>query len=339
MSERLFKRGAIWYGWIYTREGAQVRRSTGCRDRRAAEAVLRRWERDEQDPASAAAHATETVADACEALLSEPHVVEGTQHMREIKAGHIARLLGDLRLSTLATDDVRTYCATRTEEGAASTTVAKELSTLRQALRVAVERGWWAGDPKAFTPHWRTGYVPRETRLSREQVDALCDELQPNRARWVRVATLTGGRDSEVEGLDWSDVDLTRGWVTIRGTKTAGARRKVPLADELRAILEATPEEARKGPIVQPWGNVRRDLHAAADRATRQGTPVPPATPNDLRRTYASWLVDAGVPLKAVARLLGHGTTRMVDLVYGHVEDDTLSDAVARLPRPPDPVG
>lgn len=335
MSERLYKRGAIWHAWFYDRAGAQVRRSTGCRDRRAAEAALRRWERDEQDPASAAAHATETVADACEALLGEANVVEGTQEMRVVKAGHLARLLGEHRLATLATDDVRTYCATRTEEGAASTTVAKELSTLRQALRVAVERGWWTGDPKALTPHWRTGYAPRETRLSRAQVDALCGELQPHRARWVRVATLTGGRDSEVEGLDWSDVDLQRGWVTIRGTKTAGARRKVPLADELRAILEAAPVKARQGAIVDPWGNVRRDLHAAADRATRHGTPVPPVTPNDLRRTYASWLVDAGVPLKVVATLLGHGTTRMVDLVYGHVESDTLTEAVGRLPGPP----
>lgn len=334
MSDRLYRRGTVWWGWFYDSAGQRVRRSTRQRDRRAAEQVLRRWERAAQAPGGPASHAPQTVADACEALLGEPNVNEGTQHMRGIKAGHLARLLGSTRLALLKFDDVRAYCEARTEvEGAAPGTVSKELSTLSQALRVASERGWWTGDPKALMPRWRTGYVPRETRLSRDQVDALCAVLPEHRALWVRVAVLTGGRDSEVEGLKWGDVDFARGWVTIRGTKTDTARRKVPLADELRVILEAVPKKKRTGPITLPWGNVRRDLHAAAERASRPGCRIPPVTPNDLRRTFASWLVDAGVPLKVVARLLGHSSTRMVDRVYGHVEDDTLQAAVGRLPK------
>lgn len=38
---------------------------------------------------------------------------------------------------------------------------------------------------------------------------------------------------------------------------------------------------------------------------------------------------------KVVADLLGHTTTRMVDLVYGHLDDATFINATALLPAPP----
>jgi integrase len=68
---------------------------------------------------------------------------------------------------------------------------------------------------------------------------------------------------------------------------------------------------------------VRRDLGDACNRAG-----IDPVSPNNLRRTYASWLKQRGVDSAVVAKLLGHTSTRMVDLVYGHLADDTLAAAV-----------
>jgi len=73
--------------------------------------------------------------------------------------------------------------------------------------------------------------------------------------------------------------------------------------------------------------NVRRDLHAACARAK-----IPPCSPNDLRRTYASWLKQAVVDSAVVAKLLGHSSTKMVDLVYGRIDDATLARAASLLP-------
>ena len=55
-------------------------------------------------------------------------------------------------------------------------------------------------------------------------------------------------------------------------------------------------------------------------------------SPNDLRRTYASWLKQRGVDSMIVAKLLGHTTSRMVELVYGHLNDAALQAAMAQLP-------
>jgi hypothetical protein len=56
-------------------------------------------------------------------------------------------------------------------------------------------------------------------------------------------------------------------------------------------------------------------------------------TPNDLPRTFASWLVQAGESLFVVATLLGHSSTRMVERVYGRL------DAAALTSREHDPNG
>ena len=79
------------------------------------------------------------------------------------------------------------------------------------------------------------------------------------------------------------------------------------------------------GLLFAPWGNVRRGLLEACSRAG-----IAPCSPNDLRRTFANWMVEAGVPLYIVAQLMGHKDTRMLERVYGRQRTDQLAVAVAR---------
>ena len=79
-----------------------------------------------------------------------------------------------------------------------------------------------------------------------------------------------------------------------------------------------------------PRGAAADPTLTVGDACRRAG--IEPVSPNDLRRAYASWLKQRGVDSAAVAKLLGHASTRMVDLVYGHLSDDTLASAVAVLP-------
>jgi len=78
---------------------------------------------------------------------------------------------------------------------------------------------------------------------------------------------------------------------------------------------------------------VRRDL-ALACKAAR----IRRVTPNDLRRTFASWLKQRGVDSMVVAKLLGHTSTRMVELVYGHLNDPSKIEAVDTPPAMPERV-
>jgi integrase len=142
------------------------------------------------------------------------------------------------------------------------------------------------------------------------------------------LAVYTGGRLSEINNLRWEEhVNLEKGWVRLPGTKTPSSRRVIPLAKPLRAYLGTLPDEHR-GYVAEPWPNVRRDLALACERAG-----IARVSPNDLRRTFASWLKQAGVDSMTVARLLGHTTSRMVELVYGQLNNKTLVKAVKVLPK------
>jgi hypothetical protein len=122
-------------------------------------------------------------------------------------------------------------------------------------------------------------------------------------------------------------VDLEGRWLLQPGTKTPQSRRKVRIPDPLMPHLLAARPEAGTGPVVEPWLNIRRDLRAACKRAG-----IPPVSANDLRRTFASWMKQQGEDSAVVAKLMGHSSTRMVDLVYGRLNEENYIRAAARLP-------
>lgn len=331
MADRLFKRGGIWYCWYYVGP-RRVKKSTQCTDRRAAELKLRQFERGTNGDTSAAAHAAEATVDQAVNYLVDHgcvDVAEATRGMYRQKGGHLVRLLGDRDVRALSQHDVLGYVNARLDEGAARETVRKELVTLRQSLKLAKV-------PLTCLPTFRVRYVPRKRYLTQDEFRALLASFGTGGARgdrpaathrqlWITVAVLTGGRDSEVSGLRWEHLNWTERTVFLPGAKTKDAARVVPLHPVLGAVL--APLRQRTGLVVGTWSNVRRDIAAACRRCK-----IAHATPNDLRRTFASWMKQAGVDSKAVAVLLGHGSTRMVDLVYGHLDAAALRRAVSALP-------
>ena len=162
---RLFKRGQVWYAQVYE-NGVRVQRTTRCHDRRAAELRARQLERDAADPAHAAA-AKATLSDALQLLLAQrrEQAVAGrrsfeTAHFYETKAGHLVRVLETAQdgsyvpfpLAGLQARHVDGYISRRRAEGAHEATIAKELVTLRAALKLAVRAGLWFGNPAAVLP-------------------------------------------------------------------------------------------------------------------------------------------------------------------------------------------
>lgn len=343
----LYRRGSTW--WAALSIGGKRRRvSTRCKDRRAAEAVFARLERELAGapclPSDAPAY---SLSDALDSLVSHAsaQLAAGTAVMYRQKAGHLLRLLGQVDVAALDLSDGKRYVATRLNEGAARETVRKELTTLRQALRLARDDGHYHGNVPI--PAFRVRYTPRRRWLTLDEYKAVMRALPPHRQAWMMCACFLGGRDSEIDGLRWEDVRWETATVLVRGTKTEGSEREVPIPAPLLQVLQADHAailaDLRKvnrgatkviGPIVGEWGNARRDLAAACQRAG-----VERVSPNDLRRTFASWLKQAGVDSFTVAQLLGHSSSRMVELVYGRLDSAALRRAVSSLPGSRDCVG
>jgi integrase len=146
----------------------------------------------------------------------------------------------------------------------------------------------------------------------------------------------TGMRQGEILNLQWQDVDFARGVLMVMQSKN-GTRRTIPLnatVYELLAAKQATTGAAR-GPVFRtPLGNelqVRylvREFCEARDRAG-----IPDFRFHDMRHTFATRLVQRGVDLYKVQRLLGHKTSLMTQR-YAHHSPESLREGVNVLDAP-----
>jgi len=328
---RLYKKkeDGPWYGQYYE-NGQRIRVNTFCWDKRAADGKLRDIEREAHSKTGVPSNApTQTIAEALHYLVEHgcSDCADATLGMYAQKGGHILRLLQDVDVNSLSLDQVQDFINTRLEEGAHRESVRKELCTLRRALALSHDRKLLRADARTLIPQFRTRYIPRDRFLTEAEFSGLLQALPTARRLWVLLAVFAGPRKSELEALRWEEhVDLDRGWLLLPGTKTKKSRRKVPIPDYLRTAL--APEWKPSGPVVSPWLNGRRDLRAACQRIG-----IRPVSANDLRRTFASWLKQRGVDSMIVARLMGHTSSAMVEKVYGHLNNESLTGATNTLPR------
>jgi integrase len=349
--ERVFKRtgGRVWYGWFYE-NGHRIQRSTRCRDKSAAEAVVRQWQRDAADPAHAAAR-TATLTNALQQLLrldaeeiAAGRRSEATLDFHRKKAGHLVRVFetnerGELvpfPLVRLRPADVDGYISRRRAEEASDSTISKEIIVLRKALRLAIRAGLWRGRveeviPVGFSPQ----YEPRKRALTAAELSKLLAELSPPHAARVAFIVATSANWSESERARLEDVRPDHSAVFIRGTKRKTRLRTVPIVSPAQqSLLAYAMEHARplRELLFTPWTNVRRTLLAACKRAK-----IERCSPNDLRRTFSNWQVEAGVPLFPIAQAMGHKDTRMLERVYGRQSPEQLAVLMARAMGLPPP--
>jgi integrase len=147
-------------------------------------------------------------------------------------------------------------------------------------------------------------------------------KLARDREPELTLALNTGMRLGEQYTLSWRDVDVRRGFIRLLKTKS-GRARTIPLnADARSALLEL--QRRRRSELVcagHPRAWFKRCLSAAKISEFRW---------HDLRHTFASRLVMAGVDLATVQELMGHQTVAMT-LRYAHLSDDHKAAAVAKL--------
>lgn len=150
--------------------------------------------------------------------------------------------------------------------------------------------------------------------------------------------------------LEWRRVDLQGGCITFEAARPGapktgqknGKPGRVPLNQEAReAILARARFRAEYCPA-SPWVFCRKD--GSRIESVKKGfaacvadAELSEVHPHDLRRTFGSWLVQAGVGIERVSGLLRHGDVAITARVYAHLRPDDLASAAAILDRPKQP--
>ena len=113
-----------------------------------------------------------------------------------------------------------------------------------------------------------------------------------------------------------------------RATATS-AGRIAPISPQLEAILRKVKETSglQVCRVLQRQGNQERE-----DRVPRRmpALALTKVTPHTLRHTAAAWMVQKGVPMAKVAKMLGD-SEKTVERVYSHHAPEFLQDAAAAL--------
>lgn len=305
---RIYKRGETYWAQYLGR-----RFSLKTSDRKAAEIAFKAHQRREADPANTAADET-TIAERVEKLLAtkETNRSAGTRHMYGVKAGHVLRVFGaDAPMSAITPGAVDAYVLQRQQEGASNSTIGKELTTIVQLCKAAKRAGVWAGDLSTLKPaDFRIDYKPREgvlTAADEAKLRGVCTAEQ-----WGAVAFIlgTGCRLSELLAAQPGDIDFKRREVRIRGTKTPGSYAVIPILKSTTRYLKlAAPH------VPFTWTRMSKGLPELCAAAG-----LPHLTPNDLRRTVSTRLIEAGADPYDVAKITRHATLTMLKRVYDRAQ-------------------
>jgi len=151
----------------------------------------------------------------------------------ELSFRHLEAHLGHLEdIVSLA---VAQYIEDRLKEGAARSTVNRELAALKRAYNLAIRQGILTTRP--YIPQLRENNV-RKGFLTAEKLQCLLECLPEYLRPLVRVAYITGWRKGELLSRRWEHVE--GGWLRINPGETKnGEGRQFPLTAELRVLLEA----------------------------------------------------------------------------------------------------
>lgn len=228
------------------------------------------------------------------------------------------------RAREISRKTVADYISTRSESVSPST-IQKEVTVLKHALRLAVEWELLNGNPAHGVklpklPEGRTRYLsPTELKAALEAAPG-----------WMRaplaLAAFTGMRRGELLALRWMDVDLENRRVYLRETKN-GSLRVLALNSLAVGVLATLPQGAPGDMVLADVDGQRLSVYT---RRVFARVGIQDASFHSLRHTTASWLVMQGVDLYAVGQLLGHRTPRMTQR-YAHLSPHFMSKAVSMI--------
>ncbi len=276
---------------------------------------------------------------------------------QKIIDNHIRPVLGGVLLQSLSAVQVQQYLTLKGREGLCSNTIRKHYVLLNSAITLAVRQDMLAKNvvqcvdapPKKAPQH--CFYTPEQL----QQLFALTAgrSLEPV----VKLAGYLGMRRSEICGLRWENVDLTRGVVCIcqartaangvavdKGPKSPSSVRRLSFAGNadlydmlLRMHRNFLQNRAKFGETYNPEGFVLTHSQGkpyAPDYLSGHFTQfvrragLPACTLHGLRHSFASIANSQHVPMFSICKALGHSNTNVTSQIYMHLFDETHQEVV-----------
>ncbi len=337
----LYKRkdSSVWWLKIST-SGRTIQRSTGTTDKVKAQEYHDRLKASMWEQARLGQKPRRSWQEAVVRWLEETQH-KATHHEDIAKLKWLHSHLGNLMLDEITRDVLDVVAREKRKPFTVKTKTGKErayspkaasvnryLALIRSILiRARDEWEWIDKVPKVSLFKEPEG---RERSITPEQARRLLEELPEHQRDYVLFALLTGLRQSNVLGLEWScvNLELRHAWVQGADSKNRKAIA-VPLNDDAVLILQ---RQIGKHPtrVFTYAGKLIANANTKAFRDALKRADIENFRWHDLRHTWATWHRQAGTPTHELQRLGGWKTASMVDR-YAHLAPDQLASAASRL--------
>lgn len=282
--------------------------------------------------------------DYCEAHGGKKSLVDEQGYYRS----WIAPYIGEKRLGEILLLDLERIRKKMQAAGRAPRSIQYVKSIVRQVYHFAADRGLYTGEPPTakFLRNQKVDNK-RLRYLEPEEADRLLAEIRKHSEQSYRVALLSlnsGMRFGEIASLRWQHINTDRREILVVDPKN-GQSRAVFMTAAVVAMFSQIPK-GRQDEIVFPARKGKGEPMTIMDRPSNVfAKAVDTLGLNDgitdrrmklvfhsLRHSCASWLVNAGVELPIIAKILGHKTLAMT-MRYSHVNDQSVKSAMAELDR------
>jgi len=288
-----------------------------------------------------------------------------TVMVEENKATNLGCHFGRIRLSSISVSDIHDYVAKRKDEGIANRTINLDLTLLRSLFKYAIECGVTDHNPAREVTNLKEikteKWIPSKEELQRF-VDCAAETTYGRFiVPWIWFRAYTGTRPTESFFVEWKDIDFDREQIFIRpknGNELKNRKfRVVEMHPELKPILLDWRDEwqeihdrwlhrnrmdrNREGREILPdhqWVFINPKAHGRRlERITkslykaREAAGLPKMTSHTLRHYFISHCVMSGINYFTIAKWVGHKNTKMIEEVYGHLNDGFRREQMAML--------
>lgn len=257
---------------------------------------------------------------------------------------HINDVIGDLPLVQIKTSPhIEQIKFNMMEAGASPRSIQYTFAVIRQVFNYAKDTCKIIScDSPTKGIRWPKVDNLRERFLEHEEAEALLKAIKKRSTQTYEIALIslhTGMRAGEIFSMTWGQLRLNRREIFIPGNKTKGRRsRHVYIDDTLQEMLaNKQPGEPDELVFKSQKGAQIEQISDAFDRAVNDLCLNNGHKDNHsrvvfhtLRHTFASWLVQNGLDLYSLQKLLGHASFAMVQR-YAHLSPNAGKEAVLAL--------
>lgn len=325
----LVKRGKVFYMDFKLPDGRRIYRSTGTANKSEARLIEARTKENMSyhllaSPAQKKANMTLSVA--IEKLFEERWARLNRGGEQEVaRLNVVLSILGDKPIANITAADIAEVAKTLRKQGRSEGTVAGYMANIKTLLNTA-HKVWEVIDrvPHITVPKPKNG---RLETLSENEENMLLDQLradgQDEYADLYTVLIDTGMRYGEAETLTKQNIDLERKLIILNPEQTKDSEQRIiPMTKRVFAIFQK-----RTRFNVNRWTSVRLFKNTLEKVGVTKKLVV-----HSLRHTCASRMVQNGVNLEVVAKILGHSSI-IVTQRYAHLADKQLRAAISALEK------